>query len=79
MSASLKIKKDLPNVDSYATAPQVEEDLFVEEDENETPSHSSVIQSGWGAAKKAVAKSTKSFFVGFVTFSANPRMATTRI
>ena len=64
MSASLKIQKDLPNVDSYS-APVVEENLFVEEDENEVPSHSSVIQSGWGAAKKAVAKSTKTFATDF--------------
>jgi hypothetical protein len=68
MSASLKIQKDLPNVGSYATTtPNQEEleELFAPEDENEVPSHSSVIQSGWGAAKKAVAKSTKTFATDF--------------
>ena len=66
MSASLKIKKDAPNVDAYATTDvELEEELFVEEDENEVPDHSSVIQSGWSAAKKTVEKSSKSYATDF--------------
>jgi hypothetical protein len=65
MSASLKIKTDVPNVDKYA-APVVEDaELYIEEDENEVPAHSSVIQTGWAAAKKATAKSTKTFATDF--------------
>jgi hypothetical protein len=63
MSTSLKISKPVPNVDSYA-AP-ADEDLFVQEDENEVPERSSVIQTGWKAAKTAVAKSTKAFATDF--------------
>jgi hypothetical protein len=65
MTSSLKIKKDVPNVDSYETITAPEEELFVAEDENEVPEHSAVIQQGWAAAKKAVAKSTKSFATDF--------------
>lgn len=65
MTSSLKIKKDVPNVDSYGTITAPEEKLFVAEDENEVPEHSAVIQQGWAAAKKAVAKSTKSFATDF--------------
>lgn len=65
MTSSLKIKKDVPNVDSYETTAAPEEELFVAEDENEVPEHSSVIQQGWAAAKKAVAKSTKTFTTDF--------------
>jgi len=66
MSASLKIQKDVPNIDEYAsTAPEVDEDIFVEEDENEVPDHSSVIQKGWAAAKKVSTKPTKTFATDF--------------
>jgi hypothetical protein len=65
MTSSLKIKKNVPNVDSYGTITAPEEELFVAEDENEVPEHSAVIQQGWAAAKKAVAKSTKSFATDF--------------
>jgi hypothetical protein len=70
MSASLKIQKDVPNVDSYAqtqmsAAADVFEDVFTEEDENEVPAHSSVIQTGWAAAKKATAKTARTFATDF--------------
>jgi hypothetical protein len=49
---------DAPNVDSYVTATTETiaptDDIFEIEDENETPDRSSVIQTGWAAAKKAV-------------------------
>ena len=68
MSASLRIKS-APNVDSYTAdiTPEeiLDESLFVPEDENEAPARSSVIQTGWNAAKKAVAKSTKTFATDF--------------
>ena len=70
MSASLKVKKDAPNIDAYAQ-PQMSataedfEDVFIEEDEDETPSHSSVVQKGWAAAKKAAANSNKTFTTDF--------------
>lgn len=65
MSASLKVKKDAPNVDAYATAQVEDEDLFIEEDEDETPDRSSTVQSGWAAAKKTVEKSTKTYATDF--------------
>ena len=70
MSTSLRVQKDVPNVDSYATTITEEirlddEALFVEEDENTSSPNSSVIQSGWAAAKKAVAKSQKTFATDF--------------
>ena len=68
MSTSLRINKsDVPNVDSYTTPASViaSDELFIEEDENVSSSTSSSIQTGWGAAKKAVAKSTKSFATDF--------------
>ena len=67
MSTSLRVQKsDAPNVDSYVSEDiTTEEDLFVEENENEVPSHSSVIQTGWGAAKKAVAKSNRTYATDF--------------
>jgi hypothetical protein len=68
MSTSLRISKtDAPNVDSYTTPASVDasDDLFIEEDENTSSSTSSSIQTGWGAAKKAVANSNKSFATDF--------------
>lgn len=68
MSTSLRISKsDVPNVDSYTTPASViaSDELFIEEDENVSSSTSSSIQTGWSAAKKAVAKSTKSFATDF--------------
>lgn len=65
---SLHIKKDAPNVDSYGIetpSPEVLEELFTEENENETPERSSVIQTGWAAAKKAAAKSAQKFAPDF--------------
>lgn len=59
---------ETPNVDSYvANAPTQQdlEEIFTAEDETETPERSSVIQTGWAAAKKAVAKSNKTFATDF--------------
>jgi hypothetical protein len=59
---------ETPNVDSYVvetpTAENLEE-IFAAEDETEVPERSSVIQTGWAAAKKAVAKSNKTFATDF--------------
>jgi hypothetical protein len=66
-----KVAKEAPNLDSYVdTTPVVEaEELLVEEfeqeNENEAAERSSSIQSGWAAAKKAVAKSSKTFATDF--------------
>ena len=67
MSASLKVKKSAPNIDAYASEQVDEEtdDLFTEEDENEISERSSSIQSGWGAAKKAAEKASKTFASDF--------------
>lgn len=70
MSTSLRVQKtDAPNVDAY-TSPVtetevLEEDLFIEEDENQSSENSSIIQSGWSAAKKAVAKSNRTYATDF--------------
>lgn len=65
----VRIEKTAPNVDSYASQATTDveelEEVFIEEDEDEVPDHSSVIQSGWSAAKKAVAKSNKTFATDF--------------
>ncbi len=57
-----------PNVDSYVVeTPTTEalEEIFQAENESEVPERSSVIQTGWAAAKKAVAKSNKTFATDF--------------
>jgi len=57
-----------PNVDSYVVETptnEVLEEIFHTEDETEVPERSSVIQTGWAAAKKAVAKSNKTFATDF--------------
>ena len=57
-----------PNIDSYVSetpTQEVLEEIFAAEDETETPERSSVIQTGWAAAKKAVAKSSKTFATDF--------------
>jgi hypothetical protein len=60
MSTSLRAKSNVPNVDSYTTPASVENaDYFVEEDEDTTPDSSSIIQSGWAAAKQAAMKTSK--------------------
>jgi hypothetical protein len=59
---------ETPNVDSYVVetpTPQDLEQIFTAEDETEAPARSSVIQTGWAAAKKAVAKSNKTFATDF--------------
>ena len=60
--------KETPNVDSYVVETPTSQDLeeiFTAEDETEAPARSSVIQTGWAAAKKAVAKSNKTFATDF--------------
>lgn len=57
-----------PNLDTYVSetpTQEVLEEIFAAEDETETPERSSIIQTGWAAAKKAVAKSSKSFATDF--------------
>ena len=59
---------ETPNVNSYVVNTPTQQDLeeiFTAEDETETPERSSVIQTGWAAAKKAVAKSNKTFATDF--------------
>jgi hypothetical protein len=59
---------ETPNVDSYVVETPTSQDLeqiFTAEDETEAPARSSVIQTGWAAAKKAVAKSNKTFATDF--------------
>ena len=64
-------KTDTPNLDSYvdttAHTPSAEEleEIFTKEDENDTTDRSSSIQSGWAAAKKAVAKSNQKYATDF--------------
>ena len=67
MSTSLRVKKDVPNLDSYSADSDVitEDDAFVEETETDTASRSSIIQTGWDAAKKAAAKTNKTFATDF--------------
>jgi len=70
-----------PNVNTYLgdedptdlTTTSSEEDLFVEEDENEIPDRSSVIQTGWAAAKKAVSESSKGYTSDF-RFEEEPQL-----
>jgi hypothetical protein len=57
-----------PNLDTYVSetpTQEVLEEIFAAEDETETPERSSIIQTGWAAAKKAVAKSSKTFATDF--------------
>jgi hypothetical protein len=59
------------NVDSYleddaeTTTPATEADVFEEDSEDEVPERSSVIQVGWGAAKKVASKAAKSYATDF--------------
>jgi hypothetical protein len=70
MSSTLHIKKDAPNVDSYVddttavTAAAVDE-VFEEDSENEIPDRSSVIQTGWAAAKRATSEASKGYTSDF--------------
>lgn len=59
---STSLKASVPNVDSYTQPANLlasEEDLFIEEDENVSSGNSSIIQTGWAAAKSATTKSSK--------------------
>jgi hypothetical protein len=63
-------KTDTPNVDSYVETPHTPsaselEEIFTQENENDTTNRSSSIQSGWAAAKKAVAKSNQKYATDF--------------
>jgi hypothetical protein len=60
------LRKAAPNVDTYLDASATaavdnSEDLFVEDSETDFPERSSVIQTGWAAAKKAVSEASKTF------------------
>lgn len=71
MATSLRVNKtNTPNVDTYGTPATtstdvLEDDLFIQEDETQSVDHSSMIQTGWSAAKKAVANSSKSYATDF--------------
>jgi len=67
----IRIEKETPNVNTYVSeaphspTPQELEKMFTEENENDTSVRSSSIQSGWAAAKKAVAKSSEKYTSDF--------------
>ena len=62
---SLRVEK-APNLDSYSAEPSVlEDEAFEVENENESADRSSVIQTGWAAAKQAVAKSSTTYPTDF--------------
>jgi len=74
MAANLRASAQTPNVDSYMTpSSEVLEELFTEEHEDDTSDRSSIIQTGWEAARKAVAKSTKTYASDF-RFEAEPQL-----
>ena len=66
-------KIETPNVDTYIVDATPETNSFVPENENEIPAHSSVIQTGWAAAKKAVDKSKETFTTDF-RFTEEPQL-----
>lgn len=53
------------DIDLEPTATTNDEDVFEDEDENEVPERSSVIQVGWAAAKKAAAAASTTFATDF--------------
>lgn len=58
MTQNLRV--NIPNVESYSHKPITsEEELFEVEDENTSADTSSIIQSGWAAAKQTIAKNSK--------------------
>ena len=66
----MAVRRVAPNTSSYLDEDEEiettrEEQVFEEEDENEFPERSSVIQVGWAAAKKAAAKAVKSYASDF--------------
>jgi hypothetical protein len=67
MSTSLRVNKSTtPNVDSYISEDVLEDsDIFIEEDATSSSDSSSIIQSGWDAARKSAAKSGKKFATDF--------------
>jgi uncharacterized protein (UPF0335 family) len=60
MTSDIRVRKDAPNVDSYAPEDNdlLDESLFEEEDETEAPARSSVVQQGWAAAKSSAKEGT---------------------
>lgn len=54
-----------PDLASYTSDAALEAEIFETEDENETADRSSIIQTGWAAAKQAVAKSSTSYPTDF--------------
>lgn len=71
------LRVSAPNVSSYVSADTneevLEEEVFEAEDENESADRSSVVQTGWAAAKKAVAKSSKAYTTDF-RFDSEPQL-----
>jgi hypothetical protein len=66
----LRIRKEAPSVASYVSEEEnldatSSTEMFEPEDETEVAERSSAIQSGWSAAKKAVANASKSFTTDF--------------
>lgn len=67
----MAVRRVSPNVDSYLEddenleATEAVADVFEDEDEDEAAERSSVIQTGWAAAKKVQAKVSKSFASDF--------------
>lgn len=63
----VNLKASAPNLDSYTSvdAGAMEDEIFEMENEDESSDRSSVIQTGWAAAKQAVAKSTTTYPTDF--------------
>lgn len=65
----MAVRRITPDVDSYLDedlkATESDAAMFEDEDEDEVPARSSVVQVGWAAAKKAVAKASKAFATDF--------------
>lgn len=61
----------------YGTAPTEDDELdgvFEDEDEDERPVRSSVVQSGWAAAKSAIAESSRGGYTKDFKFTEEPQL-----
>lgn len=67
----MAVRRVAPNTSSYLEedddleTTSRDQDVFEDDDEDEVPARSSVVQVGWAAAKKAAAKATKDFASDF--------------
>jgi len=66
----MAVRRITPDVESYLedddlTVTASDDAVFEDEDEDEVPARSSVVQVGWAAAKKAVAKASKAYATDF--------------